>query len=205
MLSQTSVFHPDTVSAPVFLPRSFGVLRPPACSQQPPRPDITAAACAGSSCRTCASLFVHQCKERFCESYWQDVPLSAVLHNRFPECRRVPAARAEVGHSRPAPCSTSAICLLVIEWLTAAHFSSLGIVSGPASDLEEGLAAHVSWRLGWRETLSSAASCCRRSFLTKLDIHGDTHPGLWELFNRMVDKLTPRKNERSNENDASSG
>lgn len=45
---------------------------------------------------------------------------------------------------------------------------------------------------------------CRRAFLTKLDIHGDTHPGLWERFNRMIDKITPRNNERTNDNDASS-
>jgi hypothetical protein len=45
----------------------------------------------------------------------------------------------------------------------------------------------------------------RRAFLTKLDIHGDTHPGLWERFNRMIDRLTPRQNERTNQKDAASG
>ena len=44
-----------------------------------------------------------------------------------------------------------------------------------------------------------------RAFLTKLDIHGDTHPGVWERINRLVDRLTPRKNERNNEADAASG
>lgn len=66
-------------------------------------------------------------------------------------------------------------------------------------------AADASWRLGMQRMLTLPASCRRRSFLTKLDIHGDTHPGLWERFNRMIDRLTPRKNERSNHNDAASG
>lgn len=43
------------------------------------------------------------------------------------------------------------------------------------------------------------------AFLTKLDIDGETHPGLWERLNRAVDRITGRSNERSNSDSTSSG
>jgi hypothetical protein len=64
-------------------------------------------------------------------------------------------------------------------------------------------AAVLAWLLHPQSQVLWGPRC--RAFLTKLDIHGDTHPGVWERINRMVDRLTPRKNERNNQNDASSG
>lgn len=43
---------------------------------------------------------------------------------------------------------------------------------------------------------------CRRAFLTKLDIDGEVSPGLWERFNRAIDKVSFRNNERGNDKDA---
>ncbi len=42
----------------------------------------------------------------------------------------------------------------------------------------------------------------RSAFLTKLDVNGDTNPGIWERFNRAIDKVSFRNNERANNNDA---